>query len=93
MEDDIIKYKYFRPRLFDDEIREENVLSSQWKKGLRTLNSSQEDQVLDDASIGSLGDLGQAPTHAFFTGFLPLSQCGLLQSIYTLKMRDTKYAT
>lgn len=36
LEDAIIKYKYFRPRLFDDEMREENVLSSHWRKGLRT---------------------------------------------------------
>lgn len=90
LEDTIIKYKSFRPRLFDDEIREENVLSSHWKKSLRTMNWRQENRVLCQASIGAQCDLGQAPPHA---PFLPLSPCGLLRSIYTLKMKDTKYAT
>lgn len=93
MEDAIIKYKYFRPRLFDDEIREEKALSSHREKGLRTMNSSQENQVLGHASTGGQGDLGRAPPCSPFTHFLPLSPCGLLRSIYTLKMKDTKYAT
>lgn len=67
LEDAIIKYKYFRPRLFDDEMREENVLSSHWRKGLRTKNLSQANQVLCNASVGSPSDLGQAPLRALFT--------------------------
>lgn len=95
MEDAIIKYKNFRPRLFDDEIRDENALSSHWKEGLRTMNSSQENQVLCPASIRAQCDLGQGPLtpHPPFAHFLPLSPRGLLRSIYTLKMKDTKYAT
>lgn len=67
LEDAIIKYKYFRPRLFDDEIREESVLSSHWRKGLRTVNLSQANQVLCKASIGGLSDLGQAPLSLFIS--------------------------
>lgn len=67
LEDVIIKYKYFRPRLFDDEMREENVLSSHWRKGLRTKNLSQANQVLCNASVGGPSDLGQAPLRALFT--------------------------
>lgn len=90
LEDAIINYKSFRPRLFDDEMREENVLSSHWKRGLRTMNRRQENRVLCHASMGAQCDLGQAPPHA---PFLPLSPCGPVRSIYTLKMKDTKYAT
>lgn len=69
LEDAIIKYKYFRLRLFDDETREENILSSHWRKGLRTMNLSQANQVLRNASIGGPSDLGQAPLRALFTHF------------------------
>lgn len=83
MEDAIIKYKYFRRRLFDDEIREENVLSGHWKRGLRTRDSSQENQVLCNASIGDLCDLGQAPPMLSFLVSSSVSMRTFIKYLYS----------
>lgn len=89
LEDAIIKYKSFRPGSLMMKL-EKKMPYRVTGRSLRTMNRRQENWVLCPASIGAQCDLGQASPHALF---LPLSPCGLLRSIYTLKMKDTKYAT